>query len=407
MNNLDDFLLNTNWCALPYCHMNIETNGDCKPCCRAKPILDNDGTPLNIKNYTIDELWNHPKRLEFVEKFNRNEKPSECDQCFVREPIPANQQRVKFSKNRRARDYAEKYLRGDKQLKLNWIEIRPGNICNLKCRICGPEFSSQWAKDANEATETVPFKESPWYTYNKNCQWIEHDNVFDSVDSLKDVKHIHFLGGEPLMVPQHFDLLKNILDKTSGKDIEIYYNTNGTKIFTKEQLEILKQFKSITINLSIDDIEKRFEYQRKNAKWSEVYENIKWFFKMREESKPLFYVYFAHAISILNIYDIDEYYNLLQHHGIQLPYPEHWVTTPGLDIRSFTPTEKEFVKAKLEKGTHPYTKIVLDRMMAEDIWSEQHQLNRYSRIKKLDLIRNESFSDVYPELSKILNIEHK
>ena len=407
MSNLDDFLLNSNWCALPYCHMNIETNGDLKPCCRAKPILDDDGTPLNIKNYNIDELWNHPKRLEFVEKFNRNEKPSECEQCFVREPIPANQQRIKFSKNRRAKEYAEKYLRGNKEIKLNWIEIRPGNVCNLKCRICGPQFSSQWAKDVNQVLEDVPFKESPWYTYNKNCQWIEHDNVFDSVDSLKDVKHIHFLGGEPLMVPQHFDLLKNILDKTSGKDIEIYYNTNGTKIFTNEQLEILKKFKSVTVNLSIDDIGKRFEYQRKNAKWDEVYENIKWFYKIKEENKSSFYVYLAHAVSILNVYNVDEFYNFGQQYGIQLPYPEHWVTTPGLDIRSLTPAEKEFVKLKLEKGTHPYTKIVLERMMAEDNWSEHQQDQRCLRIKKVDEARGEKFEDVYPEFGKVLKLDNE
>ena len=404
MNNLDDFLLNSNWCALPYCHMNIETNGDYKPCCRAKPILDDDGTPLNIKNYSIDEIWNHPKRLEFVEKFNRNEKPAECEQCFVREPIVKNQHRIKFSKNRRAIDYTKDYVAGQKQPRLHWIEIRPGNICNLKCRICGPEFSSQWAKDVNQGLENVPFKQSPWYTYNKNCQWIEHDNVFESVDSLKDVKHIHFLGGEPLMVPQHFDLLRNILEKTSGKDIDIYYNTNGTKTFSKEQLELLDKFKSVTVNLSIDDIGKRFEYQRKNANWNEVYENIKWFFSLEKDNK--FMVYIAHAISILNLYDVDIFYQFAKQHGVKV-YPDHWVTTPGLDIRSLTTAEKQKVKSRLEQGLHPYTKIVLDRMMSEDKWDESHQKHRHTRIEKLDKVRGESFAEVYPELSKILNIGNK
>jgi len=399
MSNLDDFLLNSNWCALPFCHMNIETNGDLKPCCRANPILDNDGTPLNIRNYSIDELWNHPKRLEFLEKFKRNEKPKECYQCFEREPIVKNQHRVKFSKNRRAIDYTKEYLKGNTDPRLHWIEIRPGNTCNLKCRICGPEFSSQWGKDANKLLEKVSYKQSEWYTYNKDCQWIEHDNVFESVDSLKDVKHIHFLGGEPLMVLQHFDLLKNILSKTSGKNIDIYYNTNGTKRFTDEQLEILKQFKSLTVNLSIDDIGKRFEYQRKNAVWKEVYENIKWFYSLQE--KDIVMVYIAQAISILNLYDIDEFLNFAQQHGIKM-FTDHWVTTPGMDIRSLTPKQKQKVKAKLEKGTHPNTKIVLDRMMSENTGNAIQDKHREFRINKLDDIRQESFVEVYPEFSKIL-----
>ena len=47
--------------------MVIEANGDIKRCCMG------DAFDLNIKDKTIQQVYNHPLRLKFIESFKRNE----------------------------------------------------------------------------------------------------------------------------------------------------------------------------------------------------------------------------------------------------------------------------------------------------------------------------------------------
>lgn len=410
MNNLtkqkqmQKWLESNNFCIVPFIHMDIETNGDYKPCCRANPLTDENGKPLNIKDYTIKEIWDHPAREKLLESFKNNEKHPACDGCW-RDPSPKAQHRVKFSTTKNSLDKTIKaYEENNFDPELQWLELRPGNVCNLKCRICYPFASSQWGKDYHAIMGEGDFKGSEWWQYNVDCQWIEDPNIWSSIESLEKLKVLHFLGGEPLMVPQHFNLLQKLIDAGVSKNIEINYSTNGTKFFTQEQLDILKQFGTIKITISIDDIEKRFEYQRKNAVWKEVKENIFKFFELQKDKK--FHIVIGQAISILNVYHIDEFYNTLESYGVTNNSIEvdHWVSTYGLDIRALTKKEKTKVLEKLKQGTNFRTQAVIDRMMSIDMWTPQQQQHRFLRIQRLDDIRNEKFSDVYPEMSKIISL---
>ena len=60
------------------------------------------------------------------------------------------------------------------------------------------------------------------------------------------------------------------------------YNTNGTK-YPEEAPEIWKHFKTVEIAFSIDDVEQRFEYQRTNAVWTEVCDNIVKFKELKKQ----------------------------------------------------------------------------------------------------------------------------
>ena len=84
------------------------------------------------------------------------------------------------------------------------------------------------------------------------------------------------MGGEPFMVPEHFQLLERLVEDPSidTSTIAIGYNTNGTYFPTEENINLYKNFKKVHFALSIDDVGARFEYQRKLAKWEEVKLNI-------------------------------------------------------------------------------------------------------------------------------------
>ena len=89
-------------------------------------------------------------------------------------------------------------------------------------------------------------------------------------------KRIDFYGGEPWLIQEHWDTLSKMVELGYSKDCILHYTTNGT-VFKSKQVDLLKQTKTVSIQLSIDGIGNRFEYQRYPGKWSVIENNIKRF----------------------------------------------------------------------------------------------------------------------------------
>jgi hypothetical protein len=76
-------------------------------------------------------------------------------------------------------------------------------------------------------------------------------------------------------------MLQGMVDRGIAHQVEIHYNTNGTQ-YPEQGEDIWQHFKHVEIAFSIDDVGSRFEYQRSNAVWTEVCENIQQFRHMRD-----------------------------------------------------------------------------------------------------------------------------
>ena len=63
------------------------------------------------------------------------EPPSACQQCINKEKQGIASFRQEFNRRNRRLDG------------IQFLDIRNSNLCNLKCRYCGPHFSSQWANE--------------------------------------------------------------------------------------------------------------------------------------------------------------------------------------------------------------------------------------------------------------------
>jgi MoaA/NifB/PqqE/SkfB family radical SAM enzyme len=167
---------------------------------------------------------------------------------------------------------------------LMFLDLKLGNICNLKCRICGSWSSSTFATEElanlgpNEDRKTnhhyQMLRQGAWPRENEKF-WSEIDRVVDQI------RYVEFTGGEPFMIQEHFDMLQGIVDRGIAHQVEIHYNTNGTQ-WPEQAEEIWQYFKHVEVAFSIDDVGARFEYQRSNAEWSQVCENIQRFRTMRE-----------------------------------------------------------------------------------------------------------------------------
>lgn len=222
-------------CLDVYKNLNIEINKDqvaLSPCC----LFPEEQTD-KIDFYT------NPLLKSVRQQWNQNIIPNDCQGCYRKEN--SNQWYIDNGYN----NTTVELIRLD-----YWI----GNICNLRCAICSPYFSSAWGEELK-----IPIAERNNTT---NYAWKDLD--------LTQLKFIHFNGGEPLLSKEHVEFLKAIPTKSQ---VHLNYNTNGTILPSEKLLELWSQFKLVQLDFSIDDIGDRFEYQRYPAKWNEVVKNLQWF----------------------------------------------------------------------------------------------------------------------------------
>jgi sulfatase maturation enzyme AslB (radical SAM superfamily) len=146
----------------------------------------------------------------------------------------------------------------NKDVELIRMDYWTGDTCNLACVICGPFYSSVWKQELGLPVE---------------LQKSTVNQFWKTID-LSKIQFIHFNGGEPLLSKEHVKFLHAIEHK---ENVHLNYNTNGTILPSKELLDLWKQFKLVQLDISIDDIEERFEYQRYPAKWNQVTANLQWY----------------------------------------------------------------------------------------------------------------------------------
>ena len=87
------------------------------------------------------------------------------------------------------------------KLKLNNLDIRWNNSCNLSCQYCGPTFSSTWQKKLN-----IPVS-SPTKPYQDDLEKF----ILDNIDQ---VQEITLVGGEPMLMKQNANLLQKLPQQT-------------------------------------------------------------------------------------------------------------------------------------------------------------------------------------------------
>jgi len=283
-------------CILPWISIEATPMGTTRPCCLYTDEIPN----TNLKKSTLEDAFNSKTMRNLRRSFRRGEKPSGCERCWIEEDAGKKSKREYMLEKFKHLDVKYNNNNGEG---LQFLDLKLGNICNLKCRICGSWSSSKWAKEEldyeEDSTDHIAKK---WL---KDGQWVRKSPKFwDNLDELlPQIKYFEFTGGEPWMIKQHFDLLQRAVDSGLAQDIDIHYNTNTTQ-FPKDPT-IWKHFKHVQIAFSVDNTEERFEYERYGAKWKSSNANIRKVHKLREEGYPIT-TQLCCTWNIQNIFYLDE-----------------------------------------------------------------------------------------------------
>ena len=143
------------FCILPWVHLMILPNGLLRICCLSKNNVMKNGIDLSVYNARIGEIWNSDHLRSIRKNMTEGKETVSCSHCYQLEKISGNSHRIvsnarwsaelgrmfeKLVDESKKRDFAVM------QLPIYW-QLIPGNLCNLKCRMCFPLFSSEIARD--------------------------------------------------------------------------------------------------------------------------------------------------------------------------------------------------------------------------------------------------------------------
>jgi organic radical activating enzyme len=271
------------FCVLPWVHRFTNIGGEIQVCCTAEEyhqaIPADDGSPLQITQCNDDHaIMNVQFMKDLRKKMLVGEWHPICTRCKETEEGAGNSRR--HYENHRYRDVIDEIVAsthpdGSIETRVRSADFRLGNTCNLACRMCNPKSSARWVYEwprvdhqwfGNSAEELAAFRGFDWY---KNPEiW---ENFKKQIPTLR---HLHFAGGEPLIVPQMTELLRICVQSGFAKNIELTYNTNITRI-SDELKELWPNFRIVRVLASVDAFGQMNEYIRHPSKWTEIDANLR------------------------------------------------------------------------------------------------------------------------------------
>jgi MoaA/NifB/PqqE/SkfB family radical SAM enzyme len=289
---------------------------------------------------------------------------------------------------------------------LMFLDLKLGNICNLKCRICGSWSSSTFATEelanlsTNEDRKTnhhyQMLRQGAWPRENTKF-WSEIDQVVDQI------RYIEFTGGEPFMIQEHFDMLQGMIDRGIAHQVEIHYNTNGTQ-WPEQAEEIWQYFKHVEVAFSIDDVGARFEYQRSNAVWSQVCDNIQRFRAMRERLLNMT-LQVCCTVNVFNVLYLEQVAEWIDQQDFDFVYWNIMHDAEYFSIRSLPESSKTTIAEHLRSALVPArTQREFDNVitfMRRGASTDGSRMRE--QITRMDLRREQNLCLVAPELAEIID----
>ena len=294
------------FCVLPWVSLETSPIGTVRPCCLAEDeLVDDTGNKFNLATAKFSTIQNSQSMRHLRQEFINGQQPQTCRKCWREERSGRTSKRM-HTLDRLKHMIPDVEWTADAR-PLMFLDLKLGNICNLKCRICGSWSSSTFAvEELENISNLVEKKTSLHYQMLRQGAWPKENLSFWSeIDQVSDqIKYIEFTGGEPFMIQEHFNMLQGLVDRGIAGNIEIHYNTNGTQ-YPEGAEKIWSHFKTVEIAFSIDDVGARFEYQRSNAVWSEVVTNIARFQQLRDRY-PNIRLQVCSTVNVFNVYYLEE-----------------------------------------------------------------------------------------------------
>ena len=397
------------FCVLPWISIEASPIGTVRPCCLADDeILDNAGNKFELSTANFADIQNSNHMRSLREQFLAGQKPQTCRKCWNEERGGRTSKRMHTLDRLKHSIEDTKWTADAKPLM--FLDLKLGNICNLKCRICGSWSSSQFATEEINQLPREEQKLSHAYQMLRAGAWPRENTQFwQQIDGvLTDIRYIEFTGGEPFMIDEHFDMLQGIIDRGIAHQVEIHYNTNGTQYPARGEA-IWRHFKTVEIAFSIDDIGERFEYQRSNANWQEVCANLDRFRDLKECHKNIV-LQICTTVNVFNVRYLDQVAQWIDKNkeSFNFVYWNMMHDAWYFSIATLPDTAKAAITEYLRSADVPSQyRDEFDRII--DFMNTGASTDGFilrMKIADLDRKRNQHMQDVAPEFADLIDYGH-
>lgn len=430
---IDDIM--PTFCAIPFVSMVVNTDSTIQPCCMMKrgthKLKSEQGMQLTIKD-KLSDAWNSGE-MKTIRTAMVNGQPLEgCKVCYLQESSGRVSNR-QYANSEWSGRLGEKEMYklidkavltgGELDYSIAYLDLRLGNLCNLKCRMCNPFNSSQIAKEHIELEQKDDKYKVVWARsfgrFDKRIMdvqpWFDGDVLWDQIiDLIPSLKKVYMTGGEPTLIQNNFRFMEECI-RRNRRDITLFFNTNCTNV-NKKFTNLIGQFGRVNINASVDGVGEVNDYIRSPSHWQQISANVETLAQM-----PNVHLGVTPTVQVYNIFNLIDTLNwvdeLNEKYRKQIfvdflinIHPAHLsVTILPDDIRQRVVNDLiRYRDTKLNKSSPELTVNsvngiigLLQKPRAED-WEEQ--LRRFKDYThSLDVERGQSLRSISTELEDLIN----
>lgn len=367
------------FCFYPFLEMSTNPAGHIKPCCYyGNVLLDNKNNNKKIISIMTDssfeEAWNSDSMVQLRKKITTGESVSECNTCYRDGKSSMRIRSIQeYIERDDILDLVNTAVENDYRVTVGpkRLELKPSNLCNLKCVMCNRYDSTQIEKELVELANIhggitvnvgrfveINLKQKgiteihPVFKDTESSDWSEDSRVWDSfVKMASGLESLSFAGGEPTLIPFVYKALKHLVDTDNAKNIRVFMSSNFTNL-NKNFIEIMPKFKKFEIIASIDGIGSVNEYARFPSKWTQVYAN---YIKARDSLKGTRVKLLVNiTVNLLNIMDLADVLWWIDENYDDNSYWDEWPYNINL---IWAPNDQHIENLPLE-----YKKIAISRL---------------------------------------------
>lgn len=385
------------FCSVPWTQLATNSSGYYRVCCNALPvknlIRDENGKVLSVYKNSVEEAWNAPTYQLIRKELTSSQRPEMCQRCFREEDSGVESARQKW--NRRWPIQAFEVPPASSAGAVKYVDLRLGNLCNLKCRMCNPYSSSKWVDEWNSIAGGSSLLPAGPLSVDEisrlqKMDWPENSKTWENLLPILDtVEEIYLTGGEPFLSLKQAELLKRLVDSGRAQDVVIKYNSNAT-VYPEKIVNLWKSFKAVRLNLSIDGIGALNNYIRFPAQWQAIENHLHKFFLLKSDGWPL-EVGVHTTVQIYNILELPRIIQYFQASFELAPYFNILNHPACLNIRAMPLS----LKKKACEQLVPYADVkgikeIQSYMMAED-WSSRYWGEFIDYTARVDRSRNQKY----------------
>jgi organic radical activating enzyme len=382
-------------CVMPHMGLAIQNDGDFCACNinnwsytnRQQQILFAD------KN-TLTEAWDSPTRKMLAAGLDYGKTINSCSPCLDMEA--SGKKSTRQTLNQRFGHLES--LPDQPRVMI----MKPGNVCNLACRMCNPATSTTWYQDAYKLAVAHDGFAGTQREYTQRFETIrsafDRENpLWETMEQwLPNLEFFDIYGGEPFLAPGLFRALKTVADAYKSSGVSLQLHTNAT-VWNPEYLDTLTKYKHVRIGISIDsDIHEQLEYIRYPVNAHTVFENLQRYRDWAADHTNI-ELYICVTVTSLNVFYLDSIKKNLSNFGVPMGSGNFVYSPSEYDVRHMPRPVRTIIAKKLAHDKVSANFLMQTIPGCDVAWSKFWKVT-----KELDHIRGQSFESTFPEFYELI-----